>query len=78
MGQLTYLFEVLARMRIARSCTFFTFLERELQRDSNPMDILLLTPFMSERIEEQINKLRSKGHAVDIIMLEHDSSGSRR
>ncbi|NLA85396.1 MAG: DUF58 domain-containing protein, partial [Clostridiales bacterium] len=76
MGQLTYLFEVLARMRIARSCTFFTFLERELQRDSNPMDILLLTPFMSERIEEQINKLRSKGHAVDIIMLEHDSSGS--
>ncbi len=72
-GQLTYLLEVLARIIIARSCTFFTFLEDELERDSNPMDILLLTPFVGERMDEQIYKLRAKGHSVDIIMLEPEA-----
>jgi len=68
--QLTYIFEVLAKMVIARSCTFYTFLEEELDRDASPMDILLLTPFIGERMEDQINKLRMKGHSMDIILLE--------
>jgi uncharacterized protein (DUF58 family) len=74
--QLYYIFEILAKMIIARSCTFFTFLEEELGRDSSPMDILLLTPFVSDRMEDQINKLRMKGHSVDIIYLEN-SKGKR-
>ena len=69
-GQLTFLLEVLAKMVVARSRTFFTFLEEQLERDTNPMDILLLTSYVGERMEGQINKLRRKGHSVDIIMLE--------
>jgi len=68
--QLTYIFEVLAKMVVARSCTFFTFLEEELDRDASPMDILLLTPFVGDRMKDQINKLKMKGHSVDIILLE--------
>jgi hypothetical protein len=54
---------------VARSCTFFTFLEQELEMDSGPMDILLITPFVGERMQNQISKLRMKGHSVDIILL---------
>ena len=71
--QLNYIFEILAKMVVARSCTFFTFLEDELDHDSSPMDILLLTPFVGERMEEQIQRLRGKGHSVDIIMLENET-----
>ncbi|NLB41709.1 MAG: DUF58 domain-containing protein [Clostridiales bacterium] len=71
--QLNYIFEILAKMVVARSCTFFTFLEDELDHDSSPMDILLLTPFVGERMEEQIQRLRGKGHSVDIIMLDTES-----
>lgn len=67
--QMTYIFEMLAKMIIARSCTFFTFLEEELEMDSGSMDILLITAYVSERMEDQINKLRLKGHSVDIIHL---------
>jgi uncharacterized protein (DUF58 family) len=70
--QLNYIFEILAKTIIARSCTFFTFLQQEIERDSSPMDILLLTPYISERLEEQINKLRIKGHSIDIIILKND------
>jgi uncharacterized protein (DUF58 family) len=68
--QLYYVFEMLAKMIVARSCTFFTYLEEELERDSSPMDILLLTPYVSDRMEDQINKLRMKGHSVDLIHLQ--------
>ncbi len=73
-AHLEYLFEILAKLVIARSVTFFTFLEEELHRESTNLDILLLTPYMSERMEEQIRRLRARGNAVEVFLLENTAS----
>ena len=68
--QLNLILEVLAKLILVRSCTFFTFLEEELDRENPPADILLITSFVSERMENQIARLRDQGNSVDTIFLE--------
>ncbi len=66
--QLT-LFENLARLTILRSISFNTMLERELERNPNNMDYLLVTAVTDPDIEDSIHLLRAKGNAVEIFKI---------
>lgn len=67
--QLIYLLEIMAKLEIARSTTFYTFLESDIQSGMTGYDILLLTCFVSERLQDQIKALRERGNAVEILLL---------
>lgn len=66
--QLT-LFENLARLTILRSISFNTLLERELERNPNNMDYLLVTAATDPDMEDRIHLLRAKGNAVEIFKI---------
>ncbi len=70
--QLLYLLEIMAKLEIMRSTTFYTFLERDIQRGITGYDILILTCFTSERLEAQANILRENGNSVQIMILDKD------
>ena len=67
--QLIYLLEVMAKLEIARSVTFYTFLESDIQSGMTSNDILILTCFVSERMRDQVRLLRERGNAVEIMLL---------
>jgi len=62
------LLDALARLRVLRACSFPTFIER-LGRPSG-MDILLLTCYLDEGIEEKIGSLRRMGNSVTVRVLD--------
>jgi hypothetical protein len=66
--QLT-LFENLARLVILRSISFNTLLDRELERNPNNMDYLLVTAETDPDMEDRIRLLRAKGNAVEILKI---------
>lgn len=68
-SQLTFILGNMAMMLIERVFTFYTFLESEIKRDTDPMDILIMTAFVSDRLENQIERLVEKGHSVEIFDL---------
>jgi uncharacterized protein (DUF58 family) len=70
MSHLTYLFEVMARLVIERQVTFYTFLEEDIVSGITGTDFLFITSYISERMENQIAKLRERGNAVEILYLE--------
>jgi uncharacterized protein (DUF58 family) len=81
---LTTIYEALAKLVIARSVTFFTFLEQDLARGVTGMDFLIITSYISPRMENQIRKLKEYGNAVEFLWLhpqqdirseEHEESG---
>lgn len=65
----TVLMENLARMVIVRSISFNTLLERELERNPNNMDYLLITAVQNQELEDRIHRLRAKGNAVEILSI---------
>ncbi|NMA94710.1 MAG: DUF58 domain-containing protein [Clostridiales bacterium] len=68
-GQLLYILEVLAKLEVARSVTFYTFLETDIQTGLTGADIIIMTCFISERMQDQIRLLRDRGNAVEVILL---------
>jgi len=70
---LYFLLEVMAKLIIARSMTFFTFLEEELSRQTSALDYLFITPYTSDRMNQQISRLRSRGNSVEILLLDKES-----
>lgn len=74
-AHLEYIYEMLAKLIIARSMTFYTFLQEEVDREASNLDILLLTFYQSPRMEGQIQALRARGNAVQVIPLEPARSG---
>ncbi|MBM7583249.1 uncharacterized protein (DUF58 family) [Caldicoprobacter guelmensis] len=69
MEHLTLIYEVLAKLIIARSVTFFTFLEQDLASGITGMDFLIITSYISPRMENQIKKLEEYGNTVRFLWL---------
>jgi uncharacterized protein (DUF58 family) len=63
------LYEILAKLMIERSVTFFTFLEDDVKQGVTGTDYLLITSYVSERMANQIQKLKSYGNSVDLLWL---------
>lgn len=71
---LTAIFETMAKLVIARSIPFDTFLEQEVEAGTSNADILLITPFVSDKMQQQIKRLKERGNAVEILPLREDDN----
>ncbi|WP_248926773.1 DUF58 domain-containing protein [Paenibacillus hamazuiensis] len=72
-GQLTYLLETMARLVIARSIPFDAFLEEEAERFVTNADIVVVSAYVSEKMERAIARLRSNGNSVSILYTRESS-----
>ncbi|MEF3303964.1 DUF58 domain-containing protein [Paenibacillus sp. GYB003] len=63
------LYETMAMLLIERSEDFAEFLEYELLQNTTNTDFLVLTSFVSEKMERQFERLRRNGNAVQVIPL---------
>lgn len=62
--------EQMAKLDIARTTDFPTFLEQRIvPQTTEATDFLIITAFESERMQEQIERLRQRGHAVELLHL---------
>jgi len=67
--QLEYLMELMAKMEVACCRTFADYLQQYVDADGTAMDIVLITAFVSDKIEAQAERLRAAGHAVFVVDL---------
>lgn len=67
---LTYVFEQMAKLDIDKAYDFPTFLERHMTGQSmEQTDFLIITAFVSDKIQSHIDQLRRDGHAVEVLQL---------
>ncbi len=76
--QMNALLETMARMVVARSIPFDTFLEEEALRARTRQDILIITTFVSSKMQAPIEQLRYDGNTVEIIVLKDETSEKRK
>lgn len=76
--QMEALLQTMARLVVARSIPFDTLLEQEVERAVSNVDYLLVSAYVSEKMEAQIHRLRRNGNAVDFFMLEGKDNGAAR
>jgi uncharacterized protein (DUF58 family) len=67
--QLTAILDTMAKLVIERVLPFDTFLEEDVRRSVSNTDYLLITPFRSEKIDQQIRRLMENGNAVETIII---------
>lgn len=73
---LTRIYEEMARLVIAVSNDFPTFLENQIVNETKePTDFLIITAFVSDKMQVHLDKLRQQGHGVEIMMLHKDQGG---
>lgn len=68
--QLTFVLEQMARLNVAITTDFSTFLEQHIVgRMTEQTDFLFITAFVNDKIQSHIDQLRREGHAVEILQL---------
>ncbi len=68
---LTHIYEEMAKLIIERTSDFPTFMEREIiHRTKTKTDFLIITAFVSIKMQQYIDQLIKEGHSVNIIPLE--------
>lgn len=81
-GQLLYLLEMMAMLKVDRSTNFHRFLQEDVERKRRDTDILLITSFVSETMAKHIRTLRALGNSVEIVDLSFlkspEGSGDRQ
>lgn len=68
-GQLMLLLEVMAKMVIAQSKVFSTFVEEDILSGVTNRDYLFITCYVDEDIMRKIDRLKGMGNSVEIIRL---------
>lgn len=71
-GQLFYLLDLMAQLTYERSRNFHYLLKEAVSNDNRNIDYVLITPRISNETQHQIDQLRNKGHAVEIIWMTSD------
>ena len=64
---LTAIFESISRMLLQRTVNFHTFLQAQAPNIPDNCDILLITAYTDENIDQQIESLRGDGRYVEIL-----------
>lgn len=67
---LLHLYEIMAKLVLERSVSFHTFLQEDVQQGVSNADFLLITSFVSDRIQECIEQLQHNGNSIEILPLE--------
>jgi hypothetical protein len=73
-AHLTALYDTMAMLVIERSMDFSDFLETEIGNAATNTDYILITSYVSAKMEGQIERLKQNGNAVDIVPLTDDGA----
>jgi len=65
--QLTEIFTLLSKLTLVRKSTYQTMLSNQADEMLTGIDYLLVTPFVDEHIEQQIERLRENGNNVEVL-----------
>ncbi|WP_117149298.1 DUF58 domain-containing protein [Paraliobacillus zengyii] len=68
-GQLYYLLDSMAHLTYERSRNFHYLIEEAVSNDTRKIDYVLITSRISNETQQQIELLRNKGQAVEIICM---------
>lgn len=69
MTQQHLIFEMLARLELTRKASFHDYLASELSRHEEARDILILSTYVSPRLEEMFQRFRDHGHTIQVFPL---------
>jgi len=69
-GHFEYILEHMARMIIARSVPFYTLLEQETAAARSNLDIVMITSFMNDQLDQIKEQLQRNGNSVSVLLLE--------
>lgn len=67
----------LARLELTRRMSFHDYLAAELERLEEARDILILSTYISPRLEEMLSRFVSRGHTVTIHILDQQADGDQ-
>lgn len=71
-AHLTDLYDTMAMLVIERSEDFAEFMEYDLTQGTSNTDFMIITSYVSEKMERQFERLRQTGNAVQVIPLADD------
>ncbi|MDF2964158.1 MAG: hypothetical protein K0S39_5893 [Paenibacillus sp.] len=79
-GQMTLILETMARLVVARSIPFDDLLEQfaAQSQGASRMDIIILSAYVSGKMQRTIEQLRYNGNGVDVFLLQPEHSGTGR
>jgi hypothetical protein len=69
------LLEALARLQMTRTLSFYTLLGNIRGSIPKDADVLIISLYMDERIEEEIRELRGRGHQVETWVISEGEEG---
>jgi uncharacterized protein (DUF58 family) len=79
-AQLEFLLETMAKLVTECCCSFDDLLEAENADNKRkpPADYLIITPYVCEKIDRQIQQLRRSGNAVELLHLRHEAAAGEQ
>ena len=67
--QLTYILETLAKLEVDANKSINSFLQEDIDNNTEGKDILIITAFVSSKMKENILQLEELGNSVELLML---------
>ncbi|MGG3279538.1 DUF58 domain-containing protein [Paenibacillus solani] len=77
MTQQQLILEMLAQLELTRRLSFHDYMVQELSRHTEATDILILSTYVSPRLEEVFQRFREFGHTIQVVPLENVPSPSK-
>ncbi|WP_186580829.1 DUF58 domain-containing protein [Aquibacillus kalidii] len=71
-GQIAYLLDTIAKLKMDRSRTFFSFLQEDIDQERTNADILIITAIVTDKMQVKIRQLETMGNAVEVVQLQDD------
>lgn len=68
--QLNFIYEALARLELTRVLSFHDYLEQELRHLEGNYDILIMSTYVSDRLQILLDQFQEHGHRVQVTILE--------
>lgn len=77
-AQLRLLNEILAKFIVKRTIPFEAMVEQEVERRTHDYDYIILTSYVSEKLQAQFKKLERNGNAVKVVPLLQEAPSHQR
>lgn len=71
-SQITDILETLSQLVILRRVSFYTYLDEEIERYKENRDIIIISTYVDEKINEKIEELRKLGNSVMVLPIESE------
>jgi uncharacterized protein (DUF58 family) len=72
-SHMTFLLETMAKLVVGRSIPFDTLLEQIAATGTSNLDIIIISAYVSDKMNPPIEQLRLNGNAVQLFLLEKES-----